>query len=231
LTRYRRGGQLLRSSPRPQGQRQGNRVFYVVAEGEATEYDYLRHLNRTYGLDQRFLIQTHNQRRGLAASQVVDRACEAIERLGPDGVEVWALFDHDGQRDIDQASARAQRNGVHPALSHPSFELWLLLHFQDFSPAAQNGSNNIIIEKLRAVHPAFAGYREGSKHIDERRFESLRQANGLRKATERARKLSATFANEVPSRQDPSTGVYRLVDSLGVVATAQPAADEARNEF
>lgn len=230
-SRYRRGGQLLRSSARPQGQRQGNRIFYVVAEGEATEYDYLRHLNRIYGPDHRFVIQTHNQRRGLSASQVVDTASGAFEKLGPDGIEVWALFDHDGQRDIDQVCSRAKRQGIQPALSHPSFELWLLMHFQDFSPAAQNGSNNVIMEKLRAAHPAFADYREGSKHIDERRFEALSQADGIHKAAERARRLSATFTTEVPNRQDPSTGLYQLIESLGIVTPSQQAVDDVKSDI
>lgn len=33
-------------------------MFYLVAEGEGTEYDYIRRLNSAYGTDLRFLIET-----------------------------------------------------------------------------------------------------------------------------------------------------------------------------
>jgi hypothetical protein len=91
-----------------------------------------------------------SQRRGLSPSQVVD---EARLATGEPGVEVWGLFDHDGRQDIDQVCARARRERVNAALSHPAFELWLLLHFQDLAPAAQSGSNLVIMEKLRAAPP------------------------------------------------------------------------------
>lgn len=201
------------------GQRQGNRVYYVVAEGEGTEYDYLRHFNRIYGPDYRFLIRMPNQRHGLSASRVVDEACSAADEPDTDGVEFWALFDHDCRPDIDQVCARARRCGVKTALSHPSFELWLLLHFQYFSPAAQNGSNDVIMENLRAAHPMFADYRDGNKRINERRFDALRENDGIHRAVDRARRLASTFASEIPSHQDPSTGLYRLIESTGI---AQP---------
>jgi hypothetical protein len=136
LSRYQRGGEIRRGIPRPPVQRQGNRVFYVVAEGQGTEYDYLGHLNVNYGADLKFLIRYPSQRRGLSPAQVIDKACDAA---GEPGVSIWGLFDHDGRPDIDQACARADQQGIGVALSHPAFELWLLLHFQDFA-TAQGGS-------------------------------------------------------------------------------------------
>jgi hypothetical protein len=186
----------------------------VVAEGEGTEYDYLGRLNIFYGEDLRFLIRMASQRRGLSASQVVD---EASQVAGEPGIKVWALFDHDGRPDIDQVCARARRHGIYVALSHPSFELWLLLHFRDFPPAAQSGQNRVIMEGLRAADHAFADYRDGNKRIDERRFEALRQGDGIRKAVERARRLASSYTFQTPSNQDPSTGVHLLIERLGIV--------------
>jgi hypothetical protein len=205
---------VTRATPRPQDRRRGNRIFYAVAEGEGTEYDYLGHLNQFYGSDLRFIIRSPNQRRGLAPSHVVD---ETGRVAGEPGIEVWALFDHDGRPDIDQVCARARRQRVRVALSHPSFELWPLLHFQDFSPAAQGGSNDVIMERLRTVHPAFAAYREGSKRIDARRFEALREDDNIRRAVDRARRLSNHFSHETPSNRDPSTDVHLLIERLGIV--------------
>jgi hypothetical protein len=215
---YRRGGEVLRrGSSRPPSQRRGNRIFYVVAEGEGTEYDYLDHLNRDYGPDLGFLIRTppvSTQRNGLAPSRVVT---EAARLVGEPGInEVWGLFDHDGRPDIDHVCARARRQHVKVALSHPAFELWLLLHFQDFSPAAQRGSNSVIMERLRAAHPAFADYRDGNKRIDVRRFEALREDDRIRRAVDRARRLSSQFTYQTPNNRDPSTDVHLLIESLGI---------------
>jgi hypothetical protein len=185
----------------------------VVAEGEGTEYDYLGYLNTFYGSDFRFLIRSPNQRRGLSPSQVVEEAADAVEEQG---IQIWGLFDHDGRPDIDQVCARARRLGINAALSHPSFELWLLLHFQDFA-TAQSGSNNVIMDRLRAAHPAFSDYGEGNKRIDARRFDVLNEDDRIRKAVERAKRLSVQFAHQTPSKRDPSTDVYRLIERLGIV--------------
>lgn len=189
----------------------------MVAEGQGTEYDYLDHLNRAFGPDLGFLIGVPSQRRGLSASQVVDQACRAVGDPDLERDEVWALFDHDGRRDIDEVIARARRHGVQATLSHPSFELWLLLHFQDFAPAAQHGSNLVIMKKLRAAHDAFAEYDDGDKRITDRRFDALQQNDGIGKAVGRARQLSGNFTSSAPSGRDPSTDMHLLIEQLGIV--------------
>jgi RloB-like protein len=214
LSRYRRGGEVTRATSRPQDRRRGNRIFYAVAEGEGTEYDYLGYLNQFYGSELRFLIRSPSQRHGLSPSRVVDEAGRAI---GEPGVEAWALFDHDGRPNIDQVCARASRQRIKVALSHPSFELWLLLHFQDFAPAAQGGSNNVIMERLRAAHPAFANYRDGNKRIDARRFDALNESGNIRRAVERSRRLASDFIHETASNRDPATDVHLLIERLGIV--------------
>jgi hypothetical protein len=185
----------------------------VVAEGQGTEYDYLSRLNTFYGADLKFFIQMASQQRGLSASQVVD---EARLAAGEPGIEVWALFDHDGRPDIDQVCARARRHAINAALSHPSFEMWLLLHFQDFPPAAQGGSNRVIMEKLRAADSAFADYGDDNKRIDERRFEALCLDDRIGKAAERSRRLASSYTYQTPSNQDPSTGLHLLIERLGI---------------
>ncbi len=221
MSGYRRGGQLKQPARRSPSQRLGNRIYYAVAEGTGTEYDYLRHLNRFYGPDHRFLIRLPSQRRGLSAAQVVDLAVRAAAGEDSGDVSFWALFDHDRQRDIDEVCARAKRHGVETALSHPSFELWLLLHFQDFPAAAQGGSNLVIMEKLRAAHSEFADYPHDNKRIDERRFAALREHDGIRQAVGRAQRMSSAFSSRTPDHCDPSTGVHRLIARLGIAGPEQ----------
>lgn len=206
------------SSRRPE-HRIGNSVFYVVAEGEGTEYDYLNGLNTTYGSVRKFLIKIpppRVQKNGLMPSRVVEEACRVVDEPAID--QIWGLFDHDGRKDIDNICLRQRPARVKVALSHPSFELWLLLHFQEFTPVAQCGGNDAIIEKLRAAHRAFADYGKRNKRISVARFAALEEGDGIRRAVSRARSLSRHFTHETPSRRDPSTDVHLLIEALGVVA-------------
>lgn len=203
-----------RGTPRGAARRTGNRIFYVVAEGEGTEYDYLQHLNRLYGSDLRFLIRSPAQRHVLTPAQVVDQARVGLAEPGVS--EVWGIFDHDRRPDVDRVCARANRAGIRVALSHPSFELWLLLHFQEFSAAAQGGSNRIVLEKLRAAHPAFADYGDRNKRITSDRFLALAEDDRIMTAVKRSRRLSMAVSRETPDKQDPSTGLHLLLESLGI---------------
>jgi len=109
----------------------GNRVFYVAVEGESTEPDYLAFLNREFGSDHQFIIHPLSKRNGMSPSRVVTRALEQRDELvaGDGRVQLWALFDRDQHQDIRQAMRDAPGGGVRVAFSHPSFDLWLLLHF------------------------------------------------------------------------------------------------------
>lgn len=47
--------------------------------------------------------------------------------------QVWCLFDRDQHEDIPSAFAKAKREKLHVAYSHPCFELWRLLHYQNYT--------------------------------------------------------------------------------------------------
>ena len=48
------------------------------------------------------------------------------------GDEVWAVFDRDAHPAFDRAIATCHDNGVGLAISNPCFELWLILHSEEF---------------------------------------------------------------------------------------------------
>jgi hypothetical protein len=106
LSPYHRGGrQIWHPASRPPAKREGNRIFYVASEGEATETDYLGSLDANYGQDLKFVIRMpprSRRRDGLSPSQVVDEATHAAG--DSDFYQSWGLFDHDRRPDIDQAT-------------------------------------------------------------------------------------------------------------------------------
>ncbi|MFD7162130.1 RloB family protein [Streptomyces violascens] len=153
---------------------QSRRVIYVAAEGARTERDYIDLLNTTYGekTDPKFRLHFchpgHNN--GLRPEQVVD---QVLDVAGPDD-EKWALFDRDKDdaRDIEipRAMRKAWQHGVQVALSHPSFELWLLLHFQQFT-GQEDGLSETVLRRLR-------GHRE-AKGFEQYDVQSGDRGKGL----------------------------------------------------
>jgi hypothetical protein len=205
-------------------------VFYVAVEGEVTERDYLTYLSHEFGDALGFLIHPLYQRNGLKPREVVAKALEYRDELraaaadeDPERVELWAVFDCDQHSDIPAAMAEAAAGGVRVAFSHPSFDLWLLLHFSGV-PDRHGGSDH---ERLRR-HQGFADFnRHHDKSVTGRRLDALRERHDT--AAGHARRLvdecptgSCTAARGHaahcdPRKRDPSTDVWRLLAALGVV--------------
>jgi hypothetical protein len=163
---------------RPGSRSRAVRVLYIACEGESTEPDYLDYLTEEFGdADEDrapFRIQPVWRRNGMLPTETV-----AAVRRYADTDEAWVLFDRDGpDRDADiwQALKDAAGSKVEIGFSHPSFDLWILLHFQSFS-GAQDGSSKIVVEKLRSARnaSAFKGYdSRNDKSVKGARRDALR---------------------------------------------------------
>lgn len=162
----------------------------MACEGERTEVDYLNHLTAEFGDGDgnrpRFRIQPISKKNGLLPTEAV----EAVRHYA-DTDEAWVLFDRDGadrDEDIRQALKAAAVSRVEVGFSHPSFDLWLLLHFQPFT-GAQNGSSRIVVEKLRNAPgaEAFKDYdRRNDKSVQGSRRDALRGRESKAAANARA---------------------------------------------
>jgi hypothetical protein len=174
---FRRRGapQEPKSVHRRPGRDRSQREFYVIVEGEVTERDHLAFVNAEVGDRGRLFIHPITKRNGLKPLEVVQRAIDQLGELAlapaaeqdiAEGrVQVWALFDRDQHICIAQAFAAAAQTAVQVAFSHPSFDLWLLLHFQNMS-AAEGDSSDAVHAKLRAASPAYATFdRRGDKSV------------------------------------------------------------------
>lgn len=206
----------------------GNRVFYVAVEGESTEPDYLAFLNHTFGSRHQFLIHPLYRHNGMSPSRVVARALEQRSEIAPgdDRIQLWALFDRDQHQDIPRAMRDARDGGVRVAFSHPSFDLWLLLHFTDAS-GQQGGSSRLVHQKLRRC-PGFETFdSHNDKSVTGRRAQALDGKHA--DAVTRAKRLVGNCPTGTCSassghaarcdalRRDPSTDVWQLLVELGVV--------------
>jgi len=113
---------------------------------------------------------------------------------------VWAVFDVDDHPRIPEAIQMARDNGIELAVSHPSFELWLLLHFRD-QPGMRGRA-----EVRRLLGEYLTDY---DKHVN---FDDCQ--HGYTDAARRAAPLGACNLQTCQPGPNPSTGVYVLTESI-----------------
>jgi hypothetical protein len=119
-------------------------IILIVCEGEKTEPDYLKGFRQAFRnprveielVDEQGVPKTLVE---IAKQRKTDAENDA-RRMRDDDLaydSVWCVFDIDDHPNIDAAKLQAQANEIHLAISNPSFELWLLLHFRT-SPGMQH---------------------------------------------------------------------------------------------
>ena len=124
-----RGREFRRLSPRPR--------ILVLCEGTKTEPKYFkdwRHETRNA------MVSVEIVGEGVVPKTLVERAvklkrdAEREARRTRDSFqrydEIWCVFDRDEHPRFHEAMQQAKDNGILLATSNPSFELWLLLHYQ-----------------------------------------------------------------------------------------------------
>lgn len=197
-----------RRPPRRRASRQARRRLLVVCEGERTEPEYIKGFERQ--VRNHLVTVEVSKERGdprkvveIAKALMHDAKREARRSHDTwlEFDEVWCVFDRDEHERYDAAVNMAQDNNLELAVSNPSFELWLVLHFRE-SPGPQH--RDTLRRMLR--DRLLPGYDKG---ID---FEAL--AEGIEVAIERTRRLDEDAAAMGEPRRNPTTGVYRLTDSI-----------------
>lgn len=133
------------------------------------------------------------------------RRADVREELRP---AVWCVFDRDQHEGVDAAIAMAADAGVKIAFSHPCFELWRLLHHQDFTATF----GGICQDAARRLPFATGMTAQQLKAVS---WEQI--AGGYVAARKRAQQINVRHSDRLLfSLRDPYTDVWRLVDDLGV---------------
>ena len=189
--------------------REPRRRLLIVCEGKVTEPQYLRGFER-WQRNNTVEIEIPNSQ-GVPLT-LVQRAVELKEtadtqaKRGRDAFlvfdEVWCVFDIDEhpKDKVNDARQLARARGIEVAVSNPCFELWILLHFRE-NPGARHRHD---VQAL--VAEDLPGY---DKHL---RFDDL--AGGVGDAERRAKALQTQADEEGEPHRNPTTGVYRLTESI-----------------
>ncbi|MDO8298231.1 RloB family protein [Lacisediminimonas sp.] len=203
---------------RKQGRRASYDRILIVSEGSKTEPNYFREICASYRLHTAN-VEVRPSELGTSPIQVVQYA----QTLFEDGdrhkniqrrafEKVYAVFDRDNHQSYHEALARAAsldgklRNDARQPIcfqaiaSVPSFELWLLLHYEDIQAPLHRD------EAMRRIKNHIPGYGKGASNA----FAVTSQH--LAVATQRAERLAARFT----ARNDPEpfTAIVELVKLL-----------------
>ena len=179
--------------------------FLIVCEGTQTEPGYFRetrHLEHS-------LIDLEISPGGVPKA-LVERAVEKkkdAERLARSQKdsnllydEVWCVFDIDEHRLIPEAKQQAGAHGIELAISNPCFELWALLHFRDQRAHIERGP---LHHECKQHMPGY------EKQLPSARLHPLCD-DALRRASE----LDQWQRSRGCEGENPSTGVYRLMERI-----------------
>lgn len=184
------------------------RIIRVHTEGVATEVDYLNKLANHH----RATIRLTFGPGGRVPKSLVEQACQDEDKrrrqrrpVPPyDYDEIWCVFDVDEHPDINQAINQARQKGVKVAVSNPCFELWLVLHQQDQTAHIDRKAVQRLAQELGLIK---------GKRIDDSSFDLLLEK--YEDARRRAKGLDRRHKGNLSSPwSNPSTGVWRLVDSI-----------------
>lgn len=193
--------------------REPKRRFTIYCEGKKTEPAYFAALRRAYSSA---LIEVNAIPAAGVPYTLASRAVERARALGltrrsrrslnffEEGDEVWAVFDRDDHPRFNEAVALCETMGVGVARSNPCFELWLILHIEDFDKPDGRAAVQTHLQKLR---PEYNRRRSKTPDCDD-------LVTKAEDAERRAEVQLARRVNEGASHGRPSTTVGRLIRAI-----------------
>lgn len=184
----------------------------IVCEGEKTELYYFNNLKDHYGLNSANVEVSGNC--GSAPSSIYGYAKQRYRKerdAGDPFDRVYCVFDKDThasyQQTVGDIAKATPKKTFFAITSVPSFEYWLLLHFnyttKPYAALPGNSAGHQVLTELKGYMP---GYAKGDNDtfaalIDQLDFAKNNAARALRAAT----------ANHT---DNPTTRVHELVDFL-----------------
>lgn len=170
----------------------------LVCEGERTEPEYLRGLER-HQRDATLALTFARDRGDPRKLVEIAKALRSKAEKG-DYDAIWCVFDRDDHERFAAAIDMARANGFEVAASNPCFELWLLLHHRE-SPGSRHRHDvqSLLVKSVPGCDKGvdFAAY---APHVEG--------------AIARAKRLDADAEAMDEAGRNPTTGVWRLVASI-----------------
>ena len=145
---------LKRKNPRLEPKRR----FILFCEGEKTETEYFKAIGRACSST---LIAVEPYGGVGVPYTIAEKAVERARSLGltpksrrkkdsyEERDEVWAVFDRDEHDRFNEAVMKCEQQNVGVGRSNPCFELWLILHEQDYNRPEDRHAMQKLLAQLR----------------------------------------------------------------------------------
>ena len=207
------GKRDFRPLNRPVESLETKRRFVIFCEGRNTEPQYFRGLEKAFpsALVKLKIVEASGApitiaRRAAALAAAQFELAERATRRDSfeEADQIWAVFDRDVHEPYDEAIRLCREAGVHIGRCHPCFELWLLLHMEEYG---QQLDHTQIQKYLQKRCPEYD--RHGAKTMDFKKLVkevATAEIRGERQLEERI-KENAEFGR-------PSTTVWQLTRAI-----------------
>lgn len=212
MVRLRREGRKSRKS---NNRNERPSTCLIMTEGIETEVNYFGNMRDI--INKRFQqreIETNYpikvEGTGKSTSVLVN---EAIKRRSQGNFsDVWVVFDKDANIDFDEAIKLAKDNNIKVAWSNESFELWLLLHFQDLYASVQRDSYNQKLDRhFKTLNLNNGSYSKTIPNIFDITKDRVDQAISRSEKLKQEYKEDGVFSQ---TSMNPCTTVDALVNEL-----------------
>lgn len=181
-----------------------NPVSYIIfTEGKETEVIYLTPFE-TINKNKKIIIEGT----GFNTVSLVNYAERFLNRSSSIYMNVWIIFDKDDFKDFDKAIRLAKKKGYNVGWSNECFELWLYIHF-NYTESALNRDQ--WCDKLSHILKE-NGKAEKYEKSDPNIFKYLEDK--VKVAIRNAKKLHKNYTTKTPSKMNPCTTVYQLIEEL-----------------
>jgi len=168
-------------------------TFIIFCEDKVSEPVYLKYFETSkikinFAKDQKSMMKnvlaaiTHCKENGLIE-------CKGDNcSIADENTQVWCVFDRDkeetptkiskGNIEFDESIATANRNGIKVAWSNDSFELWILLHFEEVDITEENKNREKYYERLTEIFNLLEEPNEDLQKV--KRYDNWSYKNSLK---------------------------------------------------
>ena len=181
----------MASKREPSPSMQMRKIALVICEGE-TEERYINLLKKWYKSP--IKIVSHIEGTKITQS-LVDNRTRELKLSKYDKVHTFLMYD----MDVPSINEKLLACKAEKLLSNPCFEIWLLLHAKDQKTAI---TTDALIKELRKSATVWKNYAKSDFTITQEAF--------LKSNTDTA----TSRAKELKELQNPSTGIYKLIELL-----------------
>ncbi len=188
-------------------------VFYIITNGEQTEYNYFKLLKAKRSVYDVKIIFENADPLGLV---------QYAQRYIAEANQVWCVFDIDysyKDKRLIPALKQAEEIGIKIAYSNIAFEVWLISHFEKCKTSLQLDGYISELDKLLKENGSNKTYSK----TDEKLLKECFIPN-YKKAIENSKIIYQNYVKihnaKFPNQRQPiwnwvsSTSVYKLVESL-----------------